>query len=220
MNLAIETNQVESVFLLTEESIRDLLRRGVSEGMVAVLPQSSLRDSSKIKNILNDTLAAYKILSELCDDLTSLDSATICRIHSCLMKTCRYGDLNYVPAGKTRTETRKTVIVSGAYKIECCPFPDVDKELEYICKMAKQWIKSWRNPFATASWIHLVLVRCHPFEDGNGRMARLLASIPLMNHGYPPVPIGLTHRAEYYAAINKVRNLFGNLCRDMLGNGK
>ena len=36
-------------------------------------------------------------------------------------------------------------------------------------------------------------------------MARLLASIPLMNYGYPPICIGLAQRAEYYAAINKVR---------------
>ncbi|KIM47313.1 hypothetical protein M413DRAFT_64116 [Hebeloma cylindrosporum] len=119
------------------------------------------------------------------------------------MKTCQYTDLHYIPAGKTREETRKTVIVAGTYKIECCPFPRVDEELEYICKMAKQWIKSWRNPFATASWIHLVLVRCHPFEDGNGRIVRLLASIPLINHGYPPISVGLAQRADYYAAINK-----------------
>jgi len=61
----------------------------------------------------------------------------ICRVHSRLMNSCQYSDLYYAPAGKTRTETRKTVILAGAYKIECCPFPDVDGELEYICRMAK-----------------------------------------------------------------------------------
>ncbi|KAF8959837.1 hypothetical protein BDZ97DRAFT_2041742 [Flammula alnicola] len=94
------------------------------------------------------------------------------------MKTCRFSDLHYIPGGKSRTETRKT--------IECCPFPEVDEELDYICKMAKQWIKSWQNPFATASWIHLVLVRCHPFETW-----------------VSPNSVSLTQRADYYAAINK-----------------
>lgn len=104
------------------------------------------------------------------------------------MKTCRFSGEHYVAAGKTRTETRKTAVVTGAYSIECCPFPEVDTELAYICRMAKvraffpmcvrlylppmacglqQWIKSWKNPFATASWMHLVLVRCHPFEVGS-----------------------------------------------------
>jgi hypothetical protein len=32
---------------------------------------------------------------------------------------------------------RKTVITGGSAKIECCPFPDVDTEVEYICKMAQ-----------------------------------------------------------------------------------
>jgi hypothetical protein len=80
---------------------------------------------------------AYQLLSELCRNIGGLDKATICCVHSCLMKSCQYSDLYYVPAGKTRTETRKPVIVAGAYKVECCPFSDVDGELEYVWKMAK-----------------------------------------------------------------------------------
>ena len=80
---------------------------------------------------------AYKLLSELPDIQEGFDKATICRIHSRLMKTCQFSDLRYIAAGKTRTETRKTVVVAGTYKIECCPFPEVDEELEYIFKMAK-----------------------------------------------------------------------------------
>ena len=53
------------------------------------------------------------------------------------MKICQFGDKYYIPAGKTRTETSKIVIVAGSYYIECCPFPSVDDELEYICKMIK-----------------------------------------------------------------------------------
>ncbi|RDB17125.1 Adenosine monophosphate-protein transferase FICD [Hypsizygus marmoreus] len=228
--LVIETNLVESTFLLTEEvhllpvavnslllippaiaqSTQDLVRRGISGGTVTCLPESVLKDPTRIKSILNDTLAAYELLGALVTNTEDLDKAAIRRIHACLTKTCRFNDVHYIPAGTTRTETRKTVIVTGTYNIECCPFPDVDAEVQYICKMAKvnlfycgwNWIKSWHNPFATASWIHLILVRCHPFEDGNGRLARLLASIPLMKHGYPPISIVSTQRPDYYAAIN------------------
>ncbi|KAK0441257.1 fido domain-containing protein [Desarmillaria tabescens] len=119
------------------------------------------------------------------------------------METSRFSE-TYTPPGRTRAWTRKTVIIAGNYKIQCCPFPEVDNELDYICKMAKQYIKNWRNPFATASWIHLLLARCHPFNDGNGRTTRLIASIPLMMHGYPPISIGLTQRSDYYNGINKV----------------
>ena len=80
---------------------------------------------------------AYKLLSGLNENVEGINNAAICRIHSCLMKACQFSASHYTPAGKTRTETRKTVIVAGAYKIECCPFPNVDAELEYICRMAK-----------------------------------------------------------------------------------
>ncbi|EDR04551.1 uncharacterized protein LACBIDRAFT_295034 [Laccaria bicolor S238N-H82] len=119
------------------------------------------------------------------------------------MKTCQFADFRLTPGGKTRTETKKTVVVAGAYVIQCCPFSEVDTEIDYICRMSRQWIKTWRNPFATASWIHLTLVRCHPFDDGNGRLVRLISSIPLLRHGYPPISISLNQRADYYDAINK-----------------
>ncbi|TFK31902.1 fido domain-containing protein [Crucibulum laeve] len=120
------------------------------------------------------------------------------------MRTCRFSNQqHYIAAGKTRTETRTTAIISGMYNVQFCPFSDVDGELEVICKLSRQWIKSWRNPFGTASWIHLILAGCHPFEDGNGRMARLIASIPLIKNGYPPISLAMARRTDYYAAINK-----------------
>ncbi|KAI0051296.1 hypothetical protein FA95DRAFT_1485559 [Auriscalpium vulgare] len=126
------------------------------------------------------------------------------------MKTCRFGKAHYITPGETRKVTQRTVIVSGARPIQLCPYPLVDEELEHICKAAKLHLaSSHEDPFATASWIHLILARCHPFEarhrlpDGNGRIARIIASIPLMRHGYPPISIALAQRPVYYDAINQ-----------------
>ncbi|KAI6019730.1 hypothetical protein F5J12DRAFT_904143 [Pisolithus orientalis] len=82
------------------------------------------------------------------------------------MKTCRFNadGTSCIVTGSTQKLTRKTVVVSGSYAIGCCSYSEVDEELDYVCRMAKQWIAKWRNPFATVSWIHLVFVRCHPFE--------------------------------------------------------
>jgi hypothetical protein len=82
-----------------------------------------------------------------------LDKDAICGIHSRLMKTCRFSDLHYIPAGKMHTETQKTVIVAGVYKIECCPFPEVDGELEYICKMVKVRLSDACELSLRLSWI-------------------------------------------------------------------
>ncbi|KAF8624606.1 hypothetical protein AX17_007099 [Amanita inopinata Kibby_2008] len=148
--LAIETNHIESTFLITEGSILDIIRCGVSEAIVNYLPESALQDSAKIKSILNDTLAAYDLIKTIVAEQDDL-SPEVIRHHHCLMKTCQFTNTTFTPAGRTWEETRKTVIVAGIHSIECCPYPEVDEELEYICKMANQWIKTWQNPFATAS---------------------------------------------------------------------
>lgn len=81
---------------------------------------------------------AYHQLGEITDDTKKLTRENICRIHNYLMRNSRVmpdSDL-YMTPGSTRSLTRKTVIVLGVTKIQCCPYPAVDDELDYMCKMA------------------------------------------------------------------------------------
>ncbi len=45
--------------------------------------------------------------------------------------------------------------------------------------------------------LHIGFVRVHPFADGNGRMARLLANLPVLQAGLPPVLVDRTRRKDY-----------------------
>lgn len=45
--------------------------------------------------------------------------------------------------------------------------------------------------------LHVSFVRIHPFFDGNGRMARLLANLPVLRSGSPPIVIPKEKRREY-----------------------
>lgn len=49
--------------------------------------------------------------------------------------------------------------------------------------------KEKTDAFRMAAFAHQQLVKIHPFEDANGRIARLLANIILVKHGYSPVNI-------------------------------
>ncbi len=44
---------------------------------------------------------------------------------------------------------------------------------------------------------HVAIAHIHPFWDGNGRIARLLANLPLLKSGLPPLIIPLNTRKQY-----------------------
>ncbi len=45
--------------------------------------------------------------------------------------------------------------------------------------------------------LHLSFARIHPFQDGNGRMARLLSNMPIIKGGLPPILYSMDVRARY-----------------------
>ena len=53
------------------------------------------------------------------------------------------------------------------------------------------------------AYLHVSFVRIHPFWDGNGRMARLIANIPVIRAGYPPIIIPKERRQEYIEALSE-----------------
>lgn len=58
------------------------------------------------------------------------------------------------------------------------------------------------NPIELAAILHHKLVNIHPFADGNGRTARLLMNIVLLQAGYPLVIILKNDRRKYYDTLS------------------
>ncbi len=52
-----------------------------------------------------------------------------------------------------------------------------------------------------AALFHYRFVRIHPFDDGNGRISRLLMNYILLKNGYPPVVIKSADKHNYLAAL-------------------
>jgi Fic family protein len=57
------------------------------------------------------------------------------------------------------------------------------------------------HPLIISSLFHYKFVRIHPFDDGNGRMSRLLMNLILMKFGLPPVIIPYEIKDNYYNAL-------------------
>lgn len=64
------------------------------------------------------------------------------------------------------------------------------------------------------AWTHLSFVRIHPFFDGNGRMARLLANLPVLRAGFPPIVIDVADRAHYIDLLWAYAIHLGTIHRD------
>lgn len=64
-----------------------------------------------------------------------------------------------------------------------------------------EWLGRAQATARTAFDAHRKLVAIHPFNDGNGRTARLLMNLILARAGYPPIAIRPEDRAGYLQAL-------------------
>jgi Fic family protein len=62
------------------------------------------------------------------------------------------------------------------------------------------------HPVVVAALFHHRFVAIHPFDDGNGRMARILMNLILIQNGYPPVVIKMDDRINYYSLLSRSDN--------------
>ncbi len=64
-----------------------------------------------------------------------------------------------------------------------------------------QWLRAAPQTAETAFTAHRRLVDIHPFNDGNGRTARLLMNLVLIRGGHPPIAIRPEDRLAYLRAL-------------------
>jgi Fic family protein len=65
------------------------------------------------------------------------------------------------------------------------------------------WLNGAPDTPETAFGAHRRLVNIQPFNDGNGRTARLLMNLVLIRGGYPPVAVRPEDRPSYIAALQQ-----------------
>ena len=109
-----------------------------------------------------------------------------------------YYRINEQKAGVYRTEQ---VLITGSKYPTTSPDKINTAMIEMVTRLNS--LRSNLHPVEFAAQLHKEFVFIHPFIDGNGRVARLLVNLVLLQAGYNIVIIPPIMRAEYIRSLEK-----------------
>ena len=123
--------------------------------------------------------AAYMYLRDFLKT-EPLSEAAILEVHKIMMTSMKREDGLLVQAGAYRTGEAN----AGYHR-----FPPATAMRSALVRLVQQYnllvTDPEEDPFALAAWLSYQFVTIHPFEDGNGRMCRLLLNMVLLCRGVP-----------------------------------
>jgi fido (protein-threonine AMPylation protein) len=82
-----------------------------------------------------------------------------------------------------------------------CPPEQADSEMERLLSLHTKHEKKGVSVEVAAAWLHHRFTQIHPYQDGNGRVARALASLLFIKAGWFPVVVTRDDRARYIDAL-------------------
>lgn len=173
------TNAIEGSSV-TPEEVHDLLRH--NEDATNSDEMEALNVAKAVEFIQNT------------DEELSLELIT--RLH----RICFEGSKSFT--GKLRDVE---VVIRNAYGEivhQGIPKEEIKRELEDMAGWYRDNSDELK-PLVLAALIHNQFEYIHPFEDGNGRVGRLLLNYVLLKHGYPPINILFEDRGRYYYCLQQ-----------------
>lgn len=161
----------------------------INEGLT--IKGKSLKDHLEAKDHFEALNYLYEFIEK--DSRHSISEVFIRNIQQLIVK-----ETDSASAGNYRNSN---VIITGSNHTP----PDASA-VPHLMSDLIRWINNNKDKFSPielAAFLHHKIVFIHPFFDGNGRTARLVMNLILMQKGYPLVMILKNDRKRYYDSLDK-----------------
>ncbi len=191
VDFVYNSNKIEGSTLSRGET--ELILRGITIGKKNIPEALRGKDLGDILVAQNHQDAINLIKKMAFDKTYKITENDIQKIHGIVMKGVM------TSAGQYR---RYDVDVKGA-GFTPPPFYDVSKHMKELLNMLNNNPDELR-PIELAAQVHYDFAWVHPFEDGNGRMARLLLNLILVRNGYPFAVIKSVDKPQYLRALREM----------------
>lgn len=197
---AFESGAVEELYT-TDRGITMTIARESAEW------EDALNATGQPK-IVRDQLDAYEGLLDLVTQRVPITEAGIRELHTRLCKS-QETYLVTTPAGpqkqqfhhgKYKTHANHVQKADGTYHAYA-PVDMVAPEMERLCRELRGDGFSSAHAVIQAAYSHHALTTVHPFSDGNGRVARAMASVFLYRDARIPLLFFLDQRSEYFEVL-------------------
>jgi Fic family protein len=209
---AIETGVIEKLYDLSEGITQTFIKEGFVE---SYLGHDDTNISPKqLMGFLEDHLRAMDFIFDLVKNENPLTVGFIKRLHQLITQNQDFTD--GIDAFGKRVKVK---LLKGEYKqgpnnpkrpdgslFEYCPPIHVSSEMDRLIEIHSELWEQHVSPIIIAAWVHHAFTQIHPFQDGNGRIARLLASLILIRGQLFPFTVRRDEKVDYINALEKADN--------------
>lgn len=218
---AVETGIIERLYEVSEGITLQLVEKGFETSLIPH-GESSI-PTEELVAILRDHRESLDLVMDVVGGTRPLSVGWIKELHALLTRHQPTTDAvdaagRWVKVPLIRGDWKKTPnnpLTADGHVHEYCPPEQVQSEMESLLRIYHDLPEF---PEVRAAWLHHAFTQIHPFQDGNGRVARALASLDFIKGGLFPMLVRRTERDRYIDALREAdRGDFQPLVRYFAG---
>ncbi|HEY4675724.1 MAG TPA: Fic family protein, partial [Candidatus Angelobacter sp.] len=204
---SIETGQIEGVYDIDRGITQTLIERGIDADLIGTHPGQ--KPPEIIAAIIQDHADVLEGLFQFVKGSRPLSKSYIHELHAALLRhqettmmVDQFGNLfeSKLAKGKYKERPNNPKKPDGSMH-QYCPPEQVDSEMERLLSLHAEHEKKGVPVEVEAAWLHHRFTQIHPYQDGNGRLARVLASLLFIKAGWFPVVVTRDDRGQYIDAL-------------------